>query len=365
MEPNAKRRSYDDGVRPLQILFGQKQATSGNTTLRPDTKAAASGSLTVTSRQQKRRSINPGLVLPNISMALPSGLNTRLSPVSSTSSDFQSARSTNPVGSEAGQEQVSRPTSQDASTHSHDPSRETTGKGWDHSSSTVARDNGDQRLVLKHLETPPPSLNPAIRLATSQADDASSRLSSTSNFSGEERGLAAGSRSNSPYRQIDVPRSIENGSDSDEAGELASPLPDQRHSLPTSSRSENGESKETQSPVLSEDYSALSQETSDDMSESSPVERLSHATFIAPALPPIRFSLNAADFSELLSSVQGSSALKSLDQMASLLQESDNASAPLKASSGKTMTTVTKSSATTANGHQTGKTGEHTTPNSR
>lgn len=365
LEPNAKRRSYDDGVRPLQILFGQKQATSGNTTLRPDTKAAASGSLTVTSRQQKRRSINPGLVLPNISMALPSGLNTRLSPVSSTSSDFQSARSTIPVGSEAGQEQVSRPTSQDASTHSHDSSRETTGKGWDHSSSIVARDNGDQRLVLKHLETPPPSLNPAIRLATSQADDASSRLSSTSNFSGEERGLAAGSRSNSPYRQIDVPRSIENGSDSDEAGELASPLPDQRHSLPTSSRSENGESKETQSPVLSEDYSALSQETSDDMSESSPVERLSHATFIAPALPPIRFSLNAADFSELLSSVQGSSALKSLDQMASLLQESDNASAPLKASSGKTMTTVTKSSATTANGHQTGKTGEHTTPNSR
>ncbi|EKM80911.1 hypothetical protein AGABI1DRAFT_119462 [Agaricus bisporus var. burnettii JB137-S8] len=363
LEPNAKRRSYDDGVRPLQILFGQKQATSGNDTLRPDTKAAASGSLTVTSRQQKRRSINPGLVLPNISMALPSGLNTRLSPVSSTSSDFQSARSTNPVGSEAGQEQVSRPTSQDASTHSHDLSRETTSKGWEHSSSTVARDNGDQRLVLKHLETPSPSLSPAIRLATSQADDASSRLSSTSN--GEERGLAVGSRSNSPYRQIDVPRSIENGSDSDEAGELASPLPDQRHSLPTSSRSENGESKETQSPVLSEDYSALSQETSDDMSESSPVERLSHATFIAPALPPIRFSLNAADFSELLSSVQGSSALKSLDQMASLLQESDNASAPLKASSGKTMTTVTKSSVTTANGHQTGKTGEHTTPNSR
>ena len=32
--------------------------------------------------------------------------------------------------------------------------------------------------------------------------------------------------------------------------------------------------------------------------ESSPVERTSHATFIAPALPPIRISMGGSDFSE-------------------------------------------------------------------
>jgi hypothetical protein len=273
------------------------------------------------------------------------------------------------VGSECGQEQVSRPTSQDISTRGDDSPPETTDKESEHSPSStmVARDNGDQTLVLKRSEIPSPSLSPVVRLAASQADDTDNpsrcqfngnRLSSTSNFSGEERVSAVGSRSNSPYRQMDVPRSIENGSDSDEAGELASPIPDQRHSLPTASHSENGEPRETQSPVLSEDFSGLSQDASDDMSDSSPVERLSHATFIAPALPPIRFSLNAADFSELLSSVQGSSALKSLDQMATLLKDSDNASTPPKAPPETTVTAATKAPTTIVDGHRTGKTGE-------
>lgn len=163
------------------------------------------------------------------------------------------------------------------------------------------------------------------------------------------------SRSNSPYRQIDVPRGIEDGSDSDAAGELASPMPDQRHSLPPIPPSKDGdEHLDVQSPVLSEDpdASGLSQhDASDDMSESSPVERTSHATFIAPALPPIRFSLSGADFSELLNSVQGPSALKSLDGMATLLQESDDLSTPPKTSSERTSTAPTPPPATA---------GEHT-----
>lgn len=365
LERSAKRRSYDDGVRPLQILFGQKPATSGNNSLRPDTNPVASGSLGVTSRQQKRRSINPGLVLPDINAALPSGaLHLSSSPVSSTCSDFRSAHSTIAVGSDCGQDQVSRPTSQVISTDSHDPSLRTTDKESERSpSSTVAaRDSGNHTMVLKRPEIPSPSLNPAVRLATSQAGDTSSpsrrqfngnRSSSTSNMSGEDRISAVGSRSNSPYRQMDVPRSIENGSDSDEAGELASPIPDRRHSPPATSHSENGESRETQSPVLSE-------EASDDMSDSSPVERLSHATFIAPALPPIRFSLNAADFSELLNSVQGSSTLKSLDQMATFLKGSGDTSTatPLKASSEIRTTAAAKTSTTTADEQRTSKTRE-------
>ncbi|KIY74283.1 RhoGAP-domain-containing protein [Cylindrobasidium torrendii FP15055 ss-10] len=69
-------------------------------------------------------------------------------------------------------------------------------------------------------------------------------------------------------------------------------------------------------------YNDVLPDSASDTSEaSSPVEQTSHSTFIAPALPPIRFSLNTADFSDLLNSVGGVSALKSLDQLAHLVGE--------------------------------------------
>jgi hypothetical protein len=51
----------------------------------------------------------------------------------------------------------------------------------------------------------------------------------------------------------------------------------------------------------------------DETEDSSPVEQTSHSTYIAPALPPIRFSMNNADFSELLSSVGGLASLKKIE----------------------------------------------------
>ncbi|KAK0461357.1 uncharacterized protein EV420DRAFT_1640837 [Desarmillaria tabescens] len=80
---------------------------------------------------------------------------------------------------------------------------------------------------------------------------------------------------------------------------------------------------EAVSPTSDVDVDASNQmdSGSDDMSESSPVEQTSHATFIAPALPPIRFSLNTGDFSDLLSSVGGINALKSLDQLTSITEK--------------------------------------------
>jgi hypothetical protein len=39
--------------------------------------------------------------------------------------------------------------------------------------------------------------------------------------------------------------------------------------------------------------------------ESFPVARAPHTAYIAPALPPIRFSMNSADFADLLTSVSG------------------------------------------------------------
>ncbi len=163
------------------------------------------------------------------------------------------------------------------------------------------------------------------------------RLSSTSNLSTEDRTSAVSSRSNSPYHRVDVPRGIEDGSDSDGGGEAISPLQNQRHSLPPAPPPKNGqEHLNVQSPNLTEDADAsgLSQyDISDDMSESSPVERTSHTTFIAPALPPIRISLDSTGFSKLLDSVQGPSALKSLDQIATLLQADDLYGSPVNATS--------------------------------
>ena len=70
--------------------------------------------------------------------------------------------------------------------------------------------------------------------------------------------------------------------------------------------------------------------SSDDMLESSPVEGTSHATFIAPALPPIRFSMNTADFSELFDSVEGGlPSLKSLGHLAKVSESHMDDDVPL------------------------------------
>ena len=58
-----------------------------------------------------------------------------------------------------------------------------------------------------------------------------------------------------------------------------------------------------------------SEEFSEDFSHDVPIESTSHATFIAPALPPIRFSLGGADFSDLLRTVAGQESSKTLDQI--------------------------------------------------
>jgi len=166
------------------------------------------------------------------------------------------------------------------------------------------------------------------------------RMSLTSNRSIEGQESFVSSRSTSPHHRVDVPRGVEDGSDSETSGD-GRPTLDQHH-LSSAPVSDN-DNFDVYSPSLSEDASVPSQhDVSDDLSESSPVERTSHATFIAPALPPIRFSLNTTDFAEFLSSVQGNK-LKSFDQMTTVLQESDGPSTP-KASHGsseKDLTAVT------------------------
>lgn len=55
---------------------------------------------------------------------------------------------------------------------------------------------------------------------------------------------------------------------------------------------------------------------SEEILESPPVERTPHYTFIAPALPPIRFSLNAGDFSQLFNGANGPLDLRPMEDAA-------------------------------------------------
>ena len=139
----------------------------------------------------------------------------------------------------------------------------------------------------------------------------------------------------SPSHRIDVPRGVESGTDTEAEVEedFASGSAALRDSLPPlpppketkgpkvgmrppqlkldSSHVRNGnqeeheDSSQIDSAEVSEEY----------MQEEEPVESTSHSTFIAPALPPIRFSMVGTDFADLLSTVGGPDALKQLDRI--------------------------------------------------
>lgn len=155
----------------------------------------------------------------------------------------------------------------------------------------------------------PGTASSSLRSASSSADlkrDASSRPGSS------------GSRPPSPSHRADVPHGIESGTDTEaEAGEnrLYGSEGDRPPALPP--KEANKAKAGTRPPELKldtvidirddgSDAGQLDSELSELLSpEDESVKRTSHSTFIAPALPPIRFSMGAADFSDLLKSVEG------------------------------------------------------------
>jgi hypothetical protein len=159
--------------------------------------------------------------------------------------------------------------------------------------------------------------------------NAQKRISSPS----VEGRLANDSRSTSPAHRADVPHSIESGPDTENENEnenenelkkprrIFPPAPP-----PKDSKGTRPITYETEADINTSEMSQVG-DVSEDVLESLRVERTSHSTFIAPALPPIRFSLNTTDFSELLGSVGGMTSLKSLDDAAMLIRQKQNDSA--------------------------------------
>lgn len=353
-------------VHQLSTLSEQsfEQETTAFRSLNSSSKASSDGLSVQTSRRDKRRSIDPGLTLSNVTSPASPATSPppTLSPLSATFTRQSSNRSPTPPahnGRESPRipsplrehfnegESISRPSSNGSfqSTTSHirpessashynnfeddvSPQIRTFSAG---NSSPDSRpgETSTPRARKNSSPNPDQSLEIPIRHQRPFEERPRERLSSPSSLTFSR--TRSGSTSRAPSR-ADVPHNVESSTDTEAEGD--EPIAHRRSESSTSvppalpPKSEKDVSttqipSEAVSPTSDVDPDPSNQmdSGSDDMSESSPVEQTSHATFIAPALPPIRFSLNTADFSDLLSSVGGINALKSLDQLTSISEK--------------------------------------------
>lgn len=294
---NYRRSASYDNLKPLDVSSAALQPQDDGYSL-----STNSSSLSVTSRQQKRRSINPGLTLSPFNQGYIPNSSATLSPRSETHNPAQPPappgyseppRSSSP----ADQPPKARPISHVHSLHSvrsHSSRLNDANPSTSPSPSTQGHE--DQTVVL----SPSTSESYPFGLHGYQGDNGRSpsdppsnlrsqqRSSGTSNFSLDA--YQSGSRSASPAYRADVPHSVESGTDTEPESDV------KRGALSTLPPALPPKDPTARTPS--------DQRIEDDSDcESSPVERIRTSTFIAPALPPIRFSLNPAEFSDLLNSV--------------------------------------------------------------
>ncbi|KAF5370661.1 hypothetical protein D9758_001839 [Tetrapyrgos nigripes] len=275
----------------------------------PDSEIPPSDQLSVTSKRDKRRSINPGL-----SLHLSEPISGRSSPTL-TPESIKLASST-PSPTPPAQNGVDSPLRDYFST-----SRPIS-NGSLHSQRLrkVSAGAEDQTIVMRPSS---PNINRPGSSSTLSIDHPRT-----------PRSPSPASRSR-PMSRADVPQSVESATDEsddddqhgiinhyrDSSEGSIPPLPPSKDrapppppiTLPSDSENERLDSSALSTTALESDAS-----------ESSPVERrTSRATFIAPALPPIRFSLNTADFSDLFSSVGGHS-LKNLETLANATDKQEH-----------------------------------------
>ncbi|KAI6166046.1 RhoGAP-domain-containing protein [Pisolithus thermaeus] len=351
-----RRKSYDDGVRPLNFLFGKK--SSNHDAKNPIDKSQNSG-LSVpnggTNGGEKRRSTNPGLAITT-GMA-PEMVRSHTVPVQVVNSPVTPSPS-RPLFDASSRRASNNSSLRDTasiSTVYHSPSSSPTptdsGRG--------TPDSVRMRTISHDPQSAPPSARPGTPLRNALHPDGAVRtdgfgnvsrsLDSSNSYSANGRlspigpsggrparsdGASSGLSSPlswvdrsgvvppaSPSHVADVPHSVESGTDTEaetdyERNPDATPAPTSKSPPvpPKEFKSKPRPSNLNLEDVGTDpDVSVVSQ--LDGSEESSPVERTSVATFIAPALPPIRFSMSGSDFSDFLKSVGGIPPLKSLDQI--------------------------------------------------
>ena len=131
------------------------------------------------------------------------------------------------------------------------------------------------------------------------------RPGSSSTSGGNRAALGSRSRPTSDSRRADVPHSIESETDDEAEEEAANPVDERLPPVPPSKGKSTLLEVDTSSPApeSTKTLPPESADVSDDLEEA--VETTSVATFVAPALPPIRFSLISGDFSNMLNNVDG------------------------------------------------------------
>lgn len=341
-----RRSSYDDGVRPLNVLLKQDSLPPEKNGLQ-----LPSEGLSVTSRRDKRRSINPGLSFSPFKDAVPN----QLSPRQTSFQPEQTASVPYPNGhdqsySAPSSKQPSRPSSRSSSVHSslsshpdleqyYRPRSPSIRSGYSPDDTIIMTSPPTMTVELESSQDTPRSheqpsndsglYNRRTSATLSPVDPngfhSQRRISSVSSLSSDRRHI--GSRSASPSYRADVPQNVESGTDTDPENETdstsrqnydASPPAPPPKDIKDSMRIPNLNLPDGSVDLDSPEISQFG-DISDDMGES--VERMSHTTYIAPALPPIRFSMDTADFAELLGSVGGAPSLKHLDNLAKLTKQ--------------------------------------------
>lgn len=347
-----KRTTYDDGIRPLHVIRDQ-QSISPNVESLPlealQSNVPTEGLFT-TSSLGKRRSINLSLPLSPPTV-LPYSASSDHSPRPGCL-ESQSFNCSAPIpphltapDNSFKEKPFSRPPSRSDSIYGN-PSAASPMQDGRHSRSSS---NVDDTVVMSSPSSATPDLDSSSKALTSvkplpiQGEsqgkpstatlspidvNVQKRIPSPSDISLEGRS-ANDSRSSSPAHRADVPHSIESGTDTENENEnelkrlhitrrILPPAPP-----PKDSKGTRPITYETEADINTSEMSQVG-DVSEDLLESLRVERMSHSTFIAPALPPIRFSLNTTDFSELLGTVGGMTSLKSLDDAAMLIRQKQN-----------------------------------------
>lgn len=293
-ERNNFRRSFSYDTTKLPEDSNAKSTNEAAYSLSSDT-----NSLSVTSRQQKRRSINPGLTLSSpVSEAL-SSITTPTTTLSPRSDAFNHSNSRSP--SPLVDQKTNRTSHANSlsNVHSlsaeHEPSRSPSPSITTHDYDRYGQTPRSPNPGGPHGEKLSAALSPQDPKASFRAQQRAHRSSANSNLSVETH--RSGSRSASPSRRADVPHGVESGTDTEPEGE-GSGSPSPPPALPPKDKS-NATTPLERRTFQENDY--FQKDDASDADEG--VERIQTSTFIAPALPPIRFSMNPAEFSDLLSSV--------------------------------------------------------------
>jgi hypothetical protein len=179
-----------------------------------------------------------------------------------------------------------------------------------------------------------------------------------------KRPMSPAYKAPSPAHRVDVPRGIESGTDTSD-GEREPSANERTLKVPLLSKEqETILPRRPVHPELDMKQSASQEEHGEGVSflssggdadsegESSPVERVSRSTFIAPAHPPIRFSVSGNGFQELLSQIdpRNRSSLLIIEELVKLNQDaearldSDRSPASLSPNGGPAQTEGRRSS---------------------